>query len=358
MFSSPQSFLLSSNLKLALVERSFGHTSSAGDCSIARARCSDFTIFPQKPQGTKAILTNTNLYGKGAVAIRDLNDLLGNEKNSGNFSRSRNAFGTTEIRRLTDIFVERSLQGRDSSSLGCEHEQSSLEKILRSLNIRPKLQACIENCITQFGESSDESELEVWGIGMGTRTRRRVLRRDQRDDDPDESDNSVPSHGSPRPLFHRSSFDTGHPANPHTHTYTAAKTTNTIKAALVETGAEYIRLRNETPARIDRLDRELQLLTAIAASKVSTPHASDARNGGQEAGTPAVVIHTMRACFRRRFFSRFIPMHPSHRFDLQLFYGVFGSRLPLPLPLAKGFFILNLSTLSILAESILAKPRA
>ncbi|KAJ7226177.1 cytochrome P450 [Mycena rebaudengoi] len=75
------------------------------------------------------ILTNTNLYGKGAVAIRFLNDLLGNgilsvegdvHKQQASIHMSiiyslisNPAFGTAQIRRLTDIFVERSLQLRD-----------------------------------------------------------------------------------------------------------------------------------------------------------------------------------------------------------------------------------------------------
>ncbi|KAJ6509099.1 cytochrome P450 [Mycena vulgaris] len=53
------------------------------------------------------IVTNTDLYGKGPVAVRDLKNLLGNG------ILSNPAFGTAQIRRLTEIFVERSLQLRD-----------------------------------------------------------------------------------------------------------------------------------------------------------------------------------------------------------------------------------------------------
>ncbi|KAJ7879689.1 cytochrome P450 [Mycena leptocephala] len=82
---------------------------------------------------TKAIdhiVANPNLYGKGPAAIRSLRDLLGNgilavegdpHKKQASIQLmsiiyaliSNPAFGTAQIRRLTEIFVERSLQLRD-----------------------------------------------------------------------------------------------------------------------------------------------------------------------------------------------------------------------------------------------------
>ncbi|KAJ7884436.1 cytochrome P450 [Mycena leptocephala] len=70
------------------------------------------------------IVANTNLYGKGPVAVRRLQNLLGNgilsvegdlhKKQASIQLMSINpAFGTAQIRRLTEIFVERSLQLRD-----------------------------------------------------------------------------------------------------------------------------------------------------------------------------------------------------------------------------------------------------
>ncbi|KAJ7225002.1 cytochrome P450 [Mycena rebaudengoi] len=76
------------------------------------------------------IVTNTNLYGKGPVAIRSLKSLVGNgiisvegdpHKQQASIQpmsmiyalKSNPAFGTAQIRRLTEIFVERSLQLRE-----------------------------------------------------------------------------------------------------------------------------------------------------------------------------------------------------------------------------------------------------
>ncbi|KAF8206796.1 cytochrome P450 [Mycena galopus ATCC 62051] len=66
------------------------------------------------------IVTNTNLYGKGLVAIRGLQNLLGDgiltvegEPHKTQRRLLNPAFGTAQIRRLTEIFVERSLQLRD-----------------------------------------------------------------------------------------------------------------------------------------------------------------------------------------------------------------------------------------------------
>ncbi|KAJ7137177.1 cytochrome P450 [Mycena epipterygia] len=73
---------------------------------------------------TKAIdhiVANTNLYGKGPVAVRSIQNLIGNgilsvegDPHKKQASIQLNpAFGTAQIRRLTEIFVERSLQLRD-----------------------------------------------------------------------------------------------------------------------------------------------------------------------------------------------------------------------------------------------------
>ncbi|KAJ6537154.1 cytochrome P450 [Mycena capillaripes] len=72
---------------------------------------------------TKAIdhiVTNTNLYGKGLVAIRNIRSLLGNgiltvegDPHKKQRRLLNPAFGSAQIRRLTEIFVERSLQLRD-----------------------------------------------------------------------------------------------------------------------------------------------------------------------------------------------------------------------------------------------------
>ncbi|KAJ7195155.1 cytochrome P450 [Mycena rebaudengoi] len=82
-------------------------------------------LYTSDTKAINHIVTNTNLYGKGPVAIRSLKDLLGNGILSveGDVHKqqamkpaclSQNpAFGTAQIRRLTEIFVERSLQLRD-----------------------------------------------------------------------------------------------------------------------------------------------------------------------------------------------------------------------------------------------------
>ncbi|KAJ7775381.1 cytochrome P450 [Mycena metata] len=72
---------------------------------------------------TKAIdhiVANTNLYGKGPVGVRAIRNLLGNgilSVEGDPHKKQRRllnpAFGTAQIRRLTEIFVERSLQLRD-----------------------------------------------------------------------------------------------------------------------------------------------------------------------------------------------------------------------------------------------------
>ncbi|KAJ7258932.1 cytochrome P450 [Mycena rebaudengoi] len=66
------------------------------------------------------IVTNTNLYGKGPVAIRSLKSLVGNgiisvegDPHKQQRKLLNPAFGTAQIRRLTEIFVERSLQLRE-----------------------------------------------------------------------------------------------------------------------------------------------------------------------------------------------------------------------------------------------------
>ncbi|KAJ7272270.1 cytochrome P450 [Mycena rebaudengoi] len=77
-------------------------------------------LYTSDTKAINHIVTNTNLYGKGAVSIRSLKDLLGNGILcvEGDVHKQQRrllnpAFGTAQIRRLTEIFVERSLQLRD-----------------------------------------------------------------------------------------------------------------------------------------------------------------------------------------------------------------------------------------------------
>ncbi|KAJ7234598.1 cytochrome P450, partial [Mycena rebaudengoi] len=84
-------------------------------------------LYTSDTKAINHIVTNTNLYGKGPVAIRSLKDLFGNgilsvegdvHKQQASIQLmsiiyaliSNPAFGTAQIRRLTEIFVERSLQ--------------------------------------------------------------------------------------------------------------------------------------------------------------------------------------------------------------------------------------------------------
>ncbi|KAJ6530003.1 cytochrome P450 [Mycena vulgaris] len=77
-------------------------------------------LYTSDTKAINHIVTNTNLYGKGPVAVRGLKSLLGNGILSveGDPHKQQRrllnpAFGTAQIRRLTEIFVERSLQLRD-----------------------------------------------------------------------------------------------------------------------------------------------------------------------------------------------------------------------------------------------------
>ncbi|KAJ7323280.1 cytochrome P450 [Mycena albidolilacea] len=75
-------------------------------------------LYTSDTKAINHIVTNTNLYGKGPVAVRGIQTLLGNgilsvEGDPHKKQASNPAFGTAQIRRLTELFVEQSLQLRD-----------------------------------------------------------------------------------------------------------------------------------------------------------------------------------------------------------------------------------------------------
>ncbi|KAJ7274023.1 cytochrome P450 [Mycena rebaudengoi] len=116
------------------------------------------------------ILTNTNLYGRGVVAIRALKNLLGNGILSveGNLHKQQRkllnpAFGTAQIRRLTDIFVERSLQLRDVWSREIESAATGDRKDSARIDITAWVRRATLDMIGHAGFNYQFNALESQG---------------------------------------------------------------------------------------------------------------------------------------------------------------------------------------------------